>query len=205
MNHVKNISRKGAIKMGAYEEILKLKELHDSKVISDSEFEKLKGKIISDSYGDAENTNDVVQSSNSAPVIKTYSKTKCASCDSQINFSNRLKLKDGAYVCKKCLKKAGFSTLVISASDASYILHTLTLDTLFSDHSSRSLGGLTCPKCGSGNIQFMQQNKKAFSIGKATAGGLLTGGVGTLAGFAGKKGKKEWFCQNCNNIFNTKK
>lgn len=191
--------------MGAYGEILKLKELLDSNIITDSEFEKLKGKIISDSDETAGSTNDVVQPSDSAPIVKTYNKTECASCGSQINFINRLKLNDGAYVCKKCLKKAGFNTIVISASDAAYILHTLTLETLFADHSCRSFGGLTCPKCGSGNIQFMQQNKKTFSVGKAAAGGLLTGGVGTLAGFAGKKGKKEWFCQNCNNTFNTKK
>ena len=51
---------------------------------------------------------------------------------------------------------------------------------------------------------FMQQNKKAFSVGKAVGGAVLTGGIGTLAGFAGKKGKKQWHCQECGNIFETK-
>lgn len=64
---------------------------------------------------------------------------------------------------------------------------------------------IICPNCHSTNLQFMQQDKKAFSVGKAAAGTVLTGGVGALAGFAGKKGNKQWFCQNCNTTFETKK
>lgn len=63
---------------------------------------------------------------------------------------------------------------------------------------------ITCLNCHSTNLQFMQQDKEAFSIGKAAAGTVLTGGVGALAGFAGKKGNKQWFCQNCNTTFETK-
>lgn len=39
------------------------------------------------------------------------------------------------------------------------------------------------------NVEFMQNNRKSFSVGKAAGGAILTGGVGTLAGFAGKKEK----------------
>lgn len=46
--------------------------------------------------------------------------------------------------------------------------------------------------------------KKAFSVGKAIGGALLTGGIGTLAGFAGKKGKYEVFCMNCGHRWKTK-
>lgn len=63
---------------------------------------------------------------------------------------------------------------------------------------------IKCPHCNSKNVQFMQQNKKGFSVGKAVGGAVLTGGIGTLAGFAGKKGKKQWHCQECGNIFETK-
>ena len=63
---------------------------------------------------------------------------------------------------------------------------------------------IKCPHCYSKNVQFMQQNKKGFSVGKAVGGAVLTGGIGTLAGFAGKKGKKQWHCQECGNIFETK-
>ncbi|KRM79448.1 hypothetical protein FC84_GL001627 [Lapidilactobacillus dextrinicus DSM 20335] len=62
-----------------------------------------------------------------------------------------------------------------------------------------------CPKCGSTDVVFMQNNKKAFSTGKAIGGAVLTGGIGALAGFTGKKGKNEWHCNNCGNTFKTKK
>lgn len=59
-----------------------------------------------------------------------------------------------------------------------------------------------CPNCSSANIQFIENKKKNFSVGKAAGGALLTGGIGTLAGFAGKKGKKDmWHCKNCGNTF----
>ena len=63
---------------------------------------------------------------------------------------------------------------------------------------------IKCPHCNSKNVQFMQQNKKGFSVGKAVGGAVLTGGIGTLAGFAGKKCKKQWPFQECGNIFETK-
>jgi hypothetical protein len=35
-------------------------------------------------------------------------------------------------------------------------------------------------------------------------GALLTGGIGVLAGFAGKKGKYEVFCTDCGHRWKTK-
>ena len=61
-----------------------------------------------------------------------------------------------------------------------------------------------CPNCGSKNIQLLGQNKKAFSAGKAIGGAILTGGIGLLAGFAGKKGKFEWICMECSKRFQLK-
>lgn len=64
---------------------------------------------------------------------------------------------------------------------------------------------IACPVCNSTNLQFLGNKKKGFSIGKAVGGGLLTGGVGTLAGFAGKNGKKDqWHCVECGNVFKAK-
>lgn len=61
---------------------------------------------------------------------------------------------------------------------------------------------LKCPKCKSTNLQHAGNKRKSFSVGKAVGGAVLTGGVGTLAGFAGKKGKKENFvCMNCGKKF----
>lgn len=56
---------------------------------------------------------------------------------------------------------------------------------------------MKCPKCKGTNIQVLGQQKKGFSVGKAVVGGALTGGIGLLAGFAGKKGKYEVFCGDC--------
>lgn len=59
----------------------------------------------------------------------------------------------------------------------------------------------SCPECKSRNIQLLGQDRKAFSVGKAVGGAALTGGVGLLAGFAGKKGKFAWVCMDCGNRF----
>lgn len=63
---------------------------------------------------------------------------------------------------------------------------------------------IICPHCKSTDVQFMQNNRKSFSVGKAAAGAALTGGIGALAGFAGKKGKNQFFCNNCNQVFERK-
>lgn len=61
---------------------------------------------------------------------------------------------------------------------------------------------LSCPYCGSTNINTLGADKKNFSVGKAAAGAILTGGVGLLAGFAGKKtGKTNFVCMNCGKQF----
>ncbi|MCM0724348.1 hypothetical protein NB814_01085 [Latilactobacillus curvatus] len=58
-----------------------------------------------------------------------------------------------------------------------------------------------CPHCGSLNVEFMQNDRKDFSLGKALAGSAIAGENGAIAGFAGKKGKNQWFCKDCNQIF----
>lgn len=61
---------------------------------------------------------------------------------------------------------------------------------------------IKCPKCKSTNLNFVGNDKKSFSVGKAIGGSLLAGSVGSVAGFAGKKGKKNhWHCQNCGKTF----
>ena len=70
--------------------------------------------------------------------------------------------------------------------------------------SLRQARAIKCPHCKSTDVEFMVQQRKSFSIGKAAAGTIMTGGVGALAGFAGKKGKKEWHCKNCGAVFTTK-
>lgn len=61
---------------------------------------------------------------------------------------------------------------------------------------------LKCPYCGSTSIQPLGQHKKGFSVGKAVGGVVLTGGVGALAGFAGKKtGQTDFVCMSCGKQF----
>lgn len=65
-----------------------------------------------------------------------------------------------------------------------------------------SLGGIHCPRCFSKNVQVVGQHKKGFSAGKAIAGTALAGGIGSLAGFAGKKTKKvDMICLDCGKKF----
>jgi uncharacterized OB-fold protein len=54
-----------------------------------------------------------------------------------------------------------------------------------------------CPKCGSISVQPM---KKGFSIGKAVVGGVLTGGIGLLAGTIGSK-NIEMYCLKCGHKY----
>lgn len=63
---------------------------------------------------------------------------------------------------------------------------------------------LKCPKCKSINIQTLGNDRKAFSAGKAVVDAVLTGGIGVLAGFTGKKGKYEVFCADCGHRFRVK-
>ena len=63
---------------------------------------------------------------------------------------------------------------------------------------------IICPKCRSINIQVLGNDRKGFSVGKSLAGGLLTGGMGLIAGFAGKKGKYDVFCADCGHRFQVK-
>lgn len=63
---------------------------------------------------------------------------------------------------------------------------------------------MKCPKCKGSSIQVLGNDKKSFSVGKALAGAVLTGGVGAIAGFAGKKGKYDVFCTDCGHRFQVK-
>lgn len=73
-------------------------------------------------------------------------------------------------------------------------------------------GGISCPNCGSKNIQLIQEQStkgKDFSGTKGCCGVLLLGPIGVLCGSCGG-GKKLrtsnfWLCNNCGNKFKVKK
>ncbi len=58
-----------------------------------------------------------------------------------------------------------------------------------------------CPACGSANVRALGENKEAFSVGKAVGGMVLVGGIGALAGFAGKKNGYDVVCGDCGHRF----
>ncbi|MGZ1149100.1 hypothetical protein ACXO2A_08615, partial [Lactobacillus delbrueckii subsp. bulgaricus] len=64
--------------------------------------------------------------------------------------------------------------------------------------------GVLCPNCGSPHVELVGENRKGFSLGKAAGGALLTGGIGLLAGFAGKKDGTQFFCNTCHKTFKIK-
>lgn len=71
-------------------------------------------------------------------------------------------------------------------------------------HQLKNRNKIKCPKCKSTNVQPLGVHKKGFSVGKAVAGTVVTGGlkVGALAGFAGKGSKKtDFVCMNCGKQF----
>lgn len=64
---------------------------------------------------------------------------------------------------------------------------------------------IKCPKCKSLNVQLMGNDKKGFSAGKALFGAAITmNPVGLAAGLIGKKGKYDFYCQDCGNRFQSK-
>lgn len=62
-----------------------------------------------------------------------------------------------------------------------------------------------CPTCKSEDLMLVGKDSKGFSITKAIGGTMLAGSVGSLAGFAGKDGKKTYLCNNCGHTFKSKK
>lgn len=63
-------------------------------------------------------------------------------------------------------------------------------------------GILCCPYCASENVKPLGADKKNFSVGKAAAGAVLAGGIGALAGLAGKKtGMTDFVCMDCGKQF----
>ena len=76
----------------------------------------------------------------------------------------------------------------------------------FSDSWNELSKTMLCPKCDSLNVAPIGESKKGFSVGKAIGGGVLTGGlgIGTMAGFIGKKRGNNFYCQDCGNIYTVK-
>lgn len=97
-----------------------------------------------------------------------------------------------------------FMLKLISSFSKLFIKGTEKTSQGLNNISNQTVGNKTikCPRCKSLDVAFSGNDKKRFSIGKAVSGSFLTGNVGSLAGFAGKKGNKNhWKCNECGTTF----
>lgn len=90
---------------------------------------------------------------------------------------------------------------IVKAMDGASKLGNKGADKMVQGINKQMDGTVSCPKCNSLNITHTGNQRKAFSAGKAVAGTLLAGQIGTLAGFAGKDGKSKWRCSDCGKTF----
>lgn len=148
----------------------------------------------------------------------------CIACGTQRKLKESLtlpyfKTSDKKYVCARCLPKVFPDVKIKDLKIQVYVYHEKKANDWLIHHTSNefmyyynngkkidanSFEGeeFICPYCASHDVSPIGEDKKAFSFGKAVGGALLTGGVGALAGFAGKKtGKLVWVCNNCHNKF----
>ena len=61
-----------------------------------------------------------------------------------------------------------------------------------------------CPKCGSGEIEYMMQDRKSFNGCVGCIGWIIAWPL-VLLGLVGKKGKQNWHCRTCGCVFKSKK
>lgn len=157
---------------------------------------------------------------------------KCSICGKKITWSAKVMTNDWKWICpddiNKILLDAHASKWVIPSQATKWIQNKSSddLKRMIDNHITLTLRGikaeqpqirertipastvstsepqLVCPHCGSTNIQPLGQHRKGFSVGKAVGGTVLTGGVGALAGFVGKKTKQtDFVCMNCGKQF----
>ena len=112
----------------------------------------------------------------------------------------RLVAKNKARVAKKEARKGQKSLLAKMVDD-----HAQAKSRRASILRAKLKERMKCPRCGSQNIQMVGTHKQGFSVGKAVGGAILTGGVGSLIGFAGKQtDKSDWVCLDCGKSFTIK-
>lgn len=123
---------------------------------------------------------------------------ECANCGVQ-NMKRGVVFKDGI-LCASCFEKmAGKKISLLGLKESMEYMRTH-----IADLSSPDYKGVVCPKCGSVHVELVGDRRKGFSFGKAVGGAFLAGGVGLLAGFAGKNDGTKFFCDTCHKTFKIK-
>lgn len=64
---------------------------------------------------------------------------------------------------------------------------------------------ISCPKCGSHDLEAVSSTKKPLSLSKGIIGGVFFGPVGAAGGaILGNKGKVIFLCHKCGYTWETK-
>lgn len=159
-----------------------------------------------------------VQKHTSAEIKELISKNKnailiapdrCIGCGRKISAFKAIVTKDNKRICNNCTSKVfgntdGAVPAWINNHNGDYFLAYLKNSRSLKAISKDNAEGETlfCPYCNSENVKPLGADKKNFSVGKAAAGAALTGGLGLLAGFAGKKtGMTDFVCMDCGKQF----
>lgn len=123
---------------------------------------------------------------------------KCSICGDE-SMKYIVNFKDGM-LCDSCFEKlTGKKAVPLSLNELVGFARAS-----IADLSSPDYKGVLCPNCGSVHVDFVGKSRKGFSVGKAVGGAVLAGGVGLLAGFAGKNKGNEFFCYTCHKTFKIK-
>lgn len=139
----------------------------------------------------------------------------CPLCDSKFGFLNKQYfLDDGNVICTKCVNFLGLWYKPDEKKHKATPFEVLKVryeerideknEVEIVEEQKPVIKKIICPTCNNSDLTFIGNDRKQFSVGKAVVGTALTGGVGSLAGFAGKKGKNQWHCKECGAVFETK-
>lgn len=123
---------------------------------------------------------------------------KCANCGRKLKMTERYVVFKDGFLCPDCFTELTGEKIMLWGWKESFKFSKTKISDLPAYH------GLLCPNCGSPRVELLGENRKGFSFGKAAGGALLTGGVGLLAGFAGKKDGTKFFCDSCHKTFKVK-
>lgn len=123
---------------------------------------------------------------------------ECANCGRKLKMTERYVVFKDGFLCPDCFTELTGEKIMIWGWKESFKFMKTKISDLSDYH------GVLCPNCGSPRVELLGENRKGFSFGKAAGGALLTGGIGLLAGFAGKKDGTKFFCDACHKTFKIK-
>ena len=153
-------------------------------------------------------SNEIIELLNNGEHAVLSGPDRCITCGNRVPLKFYV-TKDNSRVCHDCAAKVFGENSVnvrnwISSNDAIIFKGYFKQNRQLKAKPDGTADGefLFCPYCNSENVKPLGADRKAFSMGKAAAGAVLTGGIGVLAGFAGKQtGMTDFVCMDCGKQF----